>query len=229
MKYNSLIEQYYFTERYDLFIIELGKFVGAITRKYFPGFKQNSYVFSELKSSIIAEIFLFMNNGHYEATNDIFKLYQLVTKYDLWNKIEEIYKFSITSKKTTKKVVNHLCRNYNVNDVFKTLELDKNEETATIPFLSYLNTQIRGELTKFFNKYNKRRKTEVQNFNFEFYCFEEKALLCVEVDESQTDDKLEDILKYVYYGDVPKYGFKNLPKIKILLWKLYKKYKSEEH
>jgi len=98
-KHNSKLEDYWTTGNYEKFNIEIKKFTGFITRKFFKGFKQSSEEYNEIQDRCLVRIYKQLTEGHYNP---------------------------LKSEKQNK-------------------------------FNNYIFTQIRGELTKFFNKYNRTR------------------------------------------------------------------------
>ena len=161
MEYKSKIEEYYFNDQ-KKFLKELRKFIGYITRKYFRGFKQQSSLYKELCEDIVAEVYVYLLNGHYSKTKD------------------------------------------KLGD--------------SLDFRSYLFTQIRGELTKYFNKYNKIRKIEVFTEDVLMDEFVEDKYDYDKIDlynfSSKLGYKLEDDISTIFETK----NYNNVYQIKILFW-----------
>ena len=106
-------------------------------------------------------------------------------------------------------------------------------EGKTLEFTSYLYTQIRGCLTIFFNKYNKRRKREISfGMNlFEASFIEDYDLTEVSIQNIckkhgiELQDTIQDVLFYLKQGFI-KSEFKNIYQIKTLFWLLAKEIKE---
>ena len=99
------------------------------------------------------------------------------------------------------------------------------EEGKQMEFTSYLFTQIRGELTKFFNKYNRKRKREVSyGLNlFEFPIEEDYDLTEINLinilreHKILMEDHIQDLVFYLRNG-FSKSEFKNPYQIKTICW-----------
>ena len=181
LKYHSKIEEYYFTEKYKEFEIELRNYIGYIMRVYCPGFRQSTDLYKDFRDNTVADVYCYLKGAHYP--------------------------------KTLKRLT---------------------EEGKTLEFTSYLWTQIRGCITTFMNKFNKRRKREVSFGNnlFEASYTEDYDLIEVQLQNLCSeyniilDDAMQDILFLLKQGFSPR-EFKNIFQVKTLLWILGKELLKE--
>jgi hypothetical protein len=194
--YKSKIEEYYFTDQHEKFLQELKGLIGFITRKYFPGQRQKSILYEQIRGDVIEGVYGFLRKKQFSFKDEKFiKGGTDFTHYE--------------------------SKMWIVKNVFK----------RDMDFRSYLFTQIRGELTKFFYKYNIRRKAEVSLvFNkIEFNDRENHVKLELENIIKQLnmklEDNLEDIIKYLFWNIYTGHGidqFTNIYQVKIIAWELYK-------
>jgi len=158
-QYKSEIEKNYFTDDLVNFNRNLKDFIGAITRRYFRGFKQSSEAYQDLYTSIIGEIYGYLKGGHYEQTIRNVRLYRILEETNKWDQFGYLFNcYFLTIKDKKKFIKGHKFTDEALNDILKRLGISKHIKVKEIDFRSYLQTQIRGCLTMYFCYANKTRK-----------------------------------------------------------------------
>ena len=108
----------------------------------------------------------------------------------------------------------------------KTVDRFPKDFGRELNFTNYLYTQIRGELTKFFNTYNKKRKREFSMDSvFEIPIDETYELFLIDFNRIikersiKLDDSVDEIYNYLTSGGILKLN--NIFQIKMVCWVLY--------
>lgn len=202
MEYKSNIEKYYFTSQDEKFLQELKNFIGYITRKYFPGQRQKSVLYEQIRGDVIEGIYGFLREKRFNFIDG--KFVKGGTEFTHYETKIQI-----------------------VKDVFG----------RDLDFRSYLYTQIRGELTKFYYKYNIRRKIEVPLIFNEVQFNDRENYIRMELEhivknlKMTLEDSLDDITKYLLfniYTDRNISQFKNIYQVRIIVWELWKCSENKE-
>jgi hypothetical protein len=202
VEYKSNIEKYYFTSQDEKFLQELKNFIGYITRKYFPGQRQKSVLYEQIRGDVIEGIYGFLREKRFNFIDG--KFVKGGTEFTHYETKIQI-----------------------VKDVFG----------RDLDFRSYLYTQIRGELTKFYYKYNIRRKIEVPLIFNEVQFNDRENYIRMELEhivknlKMTLEDSLDDITKYLLfniYTDRNISQFKNIYQVRIIVWELWKCSENKE-
>ncbi|MGA2433954.1 MAG: hypothetical protein ABSG25_01575 [Bryobacteraceae bacterium] len=227
------LEEYWNNKDYIKFEIELKKFIGYICRRYFQGFKQSTELFDELKDRITINIYHKLFLDGYETTKIRIKILKLLQKCNKWEDFNNLYHLNLKTNKERKKFLKKInFKTYEFNVLMS--ELNIIDDVKTLDFRSYLFTEIRGELTKFFNKYNRERKfvdIEEVSKNLKSRCIEQKSskefLVLIEeiIKEYELENLLKavDVLDYIVYSDKIPFNYVNLSYLKLISWVFVKR------
>jgi hypothetical protein len=229
---NNKIEKYWNEKNYIKFELELKKFIGYVCRKYFAGFKQSSEQYEDIKDKIVIVIYTKLFSNDFEKTRDRIKILKILKQYDKWKELEDIFNMEFKTLKILKKF---LKGNWKSIVIYDEIILRLNvSDIKSINFTSYLYTTIRGEFTKFFNKFNRERKflniEDVSN-TLKNRCEEQNksnnylSIIKDIINEQNLNDILnsEEVLEYILYPEKIPFQYDKINYIKLITWYFIKR------
>lgn len=198
---------------HEKFNKELKNFMGYITRCIAPGFKQSSELYSELQDNIICTIYSNLNGINFDNFKIKIKLFNLLEKYDKWNNFLNYFNVELITKRKKLKFLKNWLEKNNFDFKFILNEFNLNLDEFNIiecgDFRTYLFTTIKGELTKFFNKYNRERKfssiddcrKETKDYKFDRSYIDIKEIFENIKKKYELNINVDDILTFLLHKD----------------------------
>jgi hypothetical protein len=170
---------------------------------------------------------------------------KLLNKYNKWNEFNKLFGVNFQNMKERKKYIKEMkfgnvtcekcngCLNGGCNILLDKLNIV--DDIKFINFTSYLFTTIRGELTKFFNKYNRERKHV--NFDDVSNVLKSKTndidkikdfIVVIEeiIKENGLSEifKAEEALEFILYSEKIPFNYKKISYLRLISWNFIKKY-----